>query len=133
MQDSAKRILIVDDDQEIAEELGQILIEEGYNITYASDGLKAREFLGKNSYDLVLLDIKMPGLNGFEVLKEIRGKDIHTKVIILSGSLMIDKYLNSPAGALEKGEGKALGLADRLLAKPVNPDLLISKIKELIP
>jgi len=65
-------ILVVDDDPGMIETLGDILEMRGYRVAAASDGSQAIDLAGEKSFDLTLMDIKMPGINGVETLKELK-------------------------------------------------------------
>lgn len=65
-------ILVVEDDQEIQELIKQFLMTQQYTVVVASDGLEGMTQFNKQSFDLVLLDVMMPNLNGFEVAKMIQ-------------------------------------------------------------
>ncbi len=65
-------ILVVEDDQEIQELIKQFLMTQHYTVVVASDGLEGMTQFNKQSFDLILLDVMMPNLNGFEVSKMIR-------------------------------------------------------------
>ena len=69
-----KRILIVDDDEEIRELLEFDIAQSGYIVDTAKDGLEGLNKALNNSYDLILLDVMMPGIDGFTVLEKIREK-----------------------------------------------------------
>jgi len=62
-----KKILIVDDDEEFCEEMSEILADEGYYVEQLFKGVKVIKLLKENKYDLVFLDMKMPGISGFEI------------------------------------------------------------------
>ncbi len=79
------KILIADDDKNIRKVLGMELSDEGFDVEDAESGLRAIEMLEKGDYDVVLLDLNMPGLDGMEVLKKIRVLEIISEVIILTG------------------------------------------------
>lgn len=78
------KILICDDDQGIRESLGFIL-RDNYEIAFANDGLQALEHIKREHTDLILLDLKMPGLDGFQVLKELEKIKSRVKVIVITG------------------------------------------------
>ncbi|MDR4369773.1 response regulator, partial [Bacillus cereus] len=67
-------ILVVEDDQEIQELIKQFLMTQQYKVIVASDGLEGMKQFNKQSFDLILLDVMMPNLNGFEVAKMIRSQ-----------------------------------------------------------
>ena len=79
-----QKILLVDDEKNIRKMLTRVLSNEGYFINEATDGLDAIKKLEKEKYSLILLDLKMPGLNGLETLKNIRKSDFHVPVIMMS-------------------------------------------------
>lgn len=79
------RILIVDDEPELRILLSQVLENVGYEMKEAADGEEAIELLKKEKYDLTLLDIQMPILDGIKVLKYIKDHSLPTKAIMLTG------------------------------------------------
>ncbi len=79
-----KRVLIVEDEKPIASALNELLNNEGVKAQVASDGVQALKTLEKQSFDLILLDILMPGLGGYDVLNIIHLEHPKTKVIVIS-------------------------------------------------
>lgn len=79
-----KRILVVDDNDNIRELYKKELEEEGYEVVPAAGGKEAMDFFERESFDLVMLDIKMPDVGGLEVLGKIRDKDKSLPVILLT-------------------------------------------------
>jgi len=79
-----KRILVVDDEEDIRFVIQTLLERHGFTVETAVDGLDAIEKMKKNRYDLVILDILMPNMDGFEVAKKMGEMDIHTPVIMLT-------------------------------------------------
>ena len=77
-------ILIIEDERNMREVLSMLLEGEGYSVSSASDGAEGIEMLGRDIYDLVITDIKMPGANGFEVLKRAQGISPDTLVIMIT-------------------------------------------------
>ncbi|HMD14887.1 MAG TPA: response regulator [Bacteroidota bacterium] len=116
-----KRILLVDDDDAFRFVVKKMLGDEGFSITPAEDGSEAIEKLQKEQFDLVLLDIFMPNVSGFEVLKFVREQSIKTKVIMVTG------YSDLKLAV----EAKTLGASD-FIAKPVMRDDLFSTIKKAL-
>lgn len=114
------RILIVDDNPEIREIIHILLSGEGYLIEEAGDGQRALDLTGKLDFDLIILDIMMPGLNGYQTCIEIR-KNSNAPILFLS--------------ARTKDSDKTLGFSsggDDYLAKPFSYNELISRAKALI-
>ncbi|HKJ04064.1 MAG TPA: EAL domain-containing protein [Geopsychrobacteraceae bacterium] len=79
------KILIVDDDPAMLTSLRMLLKANGHNVEPAQGGAKALEQLAEDNYDLMLLDLQMPGVGGHEILRHIKENDIDTKVIVVSG------------------------------------------------
>ena len=84
-------ILVVEDQKEISSIVMKYLKKEGYSYMLAENGLKALELLGNQLFHLILLDVMMPGIDGFEVLKEVRGINMELPVIILTGIILIQR------------------------------------------
>ena len=82
---SKSELLIVDDDPQILEMLGDILTDEGYTLELSANGKEALAKLEVNEYSLVISDVRMPGIDGFELLKIIKERFINTKVILMTG------------------------------------------------
>jgi len=114
-----KRILIVDDDKSVLKSLTEILQEEGYDVDTTETGGEAIEKSKTQFYDLALLDIKLPDIDGTELLKVINGHIPPTSKIIITG------YPSSENAV------KALNLeADAYLTKPLDPEELLNTIQE---
>jgi DNA-binding response OmpR family regulator len=79
-----KKILVVDDEEYIRELYRDELVEEGYQVELAGDGQEALAKMGTFRPDLVTLDVKMPGLDGIEVLRRIREKDASVPVLLVT-------------------------------------------------
>src|SRR6266851_4665781 len=75
------RMLLIDDDDEFRESLSLNLADEGFVVTTFADGRSALEFVSSESADVILLDWRMPGMNGLEVLRELRQRSVTTPVI----------------------------------------------------
>ncbi|MHA6485069.1 response regulator transcription factor [Paenibacillus sp. strain BS8-2] len=115
-----RRVLIVDDEREIAELIEIYLRNEGYQTTIAGDGEQALELYGKESYDLVILDIMMPRMDGLEVCRKLR-KDQNVPILMVSAKTQdMDKILGLMTGA------------DDYMAKPFNPMELVARVRSLL-
>ena len=113
------RLLLVDDEARFVETLSKRLASRGFDVEGALDGPQALEMLDARPFDVVLLDVWMPGMDGLEVLKAIRRLHPSVKVVLLSGNVSIDAAV----------EGMRLGAANYLL-KPVEIDELLVKVEE---
>lgn len=116
-------ILIVDDEPQNLKVVGAILQDNGYNFSFANNGEEALKRIESRIPSLVLLDIMMPGMNGFEVCKRIKTneKTMHVPVLMLSGL----KEEEDIAQALEIG-------ADDFLTKPIRPIEMQARVKSLL-
>ncbi len=114
-------ILVVDDEDALRTVLSGELANEGYDVRTAADGDDAINELEKAPYNLVLLDIKMPRLNGFEVLKFIKEKHNNTKVVMLTGFADLKNAI----------ESKKLG-ADDFVSKPYDLVDLLTTIERVL-
>ncbi len=108
------RILVVDDEDALRTVLSSELVSEGYEVGTASDGDAAINELQKATYNLVLLDIKMPRMNGFDVLKYIKEKHGKTKVIMLTGFADLKNAIESKKLGAEDFVSKPYDLVDLL-------------------
>ena len=84
----SKTILFIEDDKPISEMYARVLEREGYKVDFAYNGTDGLNMATNRTYDLILLDIMMPEMNGIEVLRRLRGEDGHghdaTKIVILT-------------------------------------------------
>ena len=84
------KILLVEDDLDLVKVLNKILILNGYIVDCANDGIEALDYLRINSYDLVIMDIMMPRLDGISTLKKIRKDGNSVPVLLLTAKSMVD-------------------------------------------
>ncbi len=97
----AAHILVVEDEEKLARFVELELVHEGYEVTKSGDGREALELATANTYDLILLDIMLPGLNGLEVLRRL-GNSHPTPVILLTArDAVMDKVSGLDAGAVD--------------------------------
>jgi DNA-binding response OmpR family regulator len=126
-----KKILIIDDDEEMCSELAEMLrAEGGFEVHTVFDGLDGRKALESNSYDVVVLDLKLPGLNGYQVLKSVRSKGQRIKILVLSGRPMSGSLVDQLANQKDE-EDMVLALADKVMNKPFLPEDLLEVVKIL--
>ena len=118
--DAAPHLLVVDDDRRIRDLLLRFLLAEGYRVTTAETAAEARGKLGGLSFDLLILDVMMPGENGFELVRAIR-----------SGSGVPILMLTARDEAENRIRGLELG-ADDYLAKPFEPRELLLRIANIL-
>ncbi len=108
------RILVVDDEEALRTVLSTELSSEGYEVSTAADGSEAIELVKDNDYDLILLDIKMPNVDGFEVLKYVKGGKPDIKVIMLTGFADLKNAIESKRLGAEDFVSKPYDLVDLL-------------------
>ena len=111
------RILVVEDEETIADIIAAKLRHEKYEVDTCYDGEEGLYNALSNIYDLIVLDIMLPKVNGFQILKEVRENDIHSKVIILTAKSMLD----------DKLKGFDIG-ADDYVTKPFHIEELIARV-----
>lgn len=128
----SKKILVVDDDEELCEEITGILEAEGYAVSTVFDGSLAKPLIEKEGFDLIILDMKIPRIKGAEILKSIKEKNIPAKVMVWTGSPVVDKFLKKEPLNIQLEEEGALKLADAFIGKPFSVEAALKKIKELI-
>jgi len=90
MAEKKKKILIAEDERPMARALELKLSHEGYDVTYAANGQEALDFLKKDKFDIILLDLMMPKVDGFGVLEEMKAKKMKIPVIILSNLSQVE-------------------------------------------
>jgi DNA-binding response OmpR family regulator len=113
------KVLLVDDEVQFVDTLAQRLRLRELKVDTVYDGPQALEFIRKVEPDVIVLDLKMPGLHGIEVLREIKAKKPQIQVIVLTGH----------GTDADEAEARALGGFD-FLRKPAEIDLLVAKIRE---
>jgi len=120
---SEEKILIVDDEANIRELIGFNLKKEGYRIITAGDGLTALKLIREERPSLILLDLMLPGMNGYEVCKEVRReKELSTTPIII---------LSAKDAEFDKVLGLELG-ADDYMTKPFSVRELVARVKAVL-
>jgi two-component system, OmpR family, alkaline phosphatase synthesis response regulator PhoP len=115
------KILLVEDEESLAVGLEFNLTEEGYSVVWAKDGKVALDYFYSQEFDLIILDIMLPYVNGFEVAKKVREKSPQMPILILTAR----------SGVEDRVKGLELG-ADDYLAKPFHLQELLLRIKGML-
>jgi len=116
---SGSKVLLVDDEKEFVETLAMRLETRGLTVSVAETGEMAVEKVQEKSFDAILLDLAMPGMDGIDTLKRLRELNPDSQVILLTGQATVKKAT----------EAMRLGALD-LLEKPVDIEVLVEKIEE---
>jgi DNA-binding NtrC family response regulator len=117
----APRLLIVDDDETFRRSTAELLRDEGYAIETAGDAARASEVLEQEAIDLVLLDVRMPGVSGLQAVEVLRARGSTVPIVMVSGYGDVETAVES----LHVG-------ADDFLTKPVDPDELSRRVAEML-
>lgn len=117
----ARRLLIVEDEKKIADTLKFGLDESGFDVEVAYDGKLGYHLFSANDFDLVILDVNLPGINGYELCKLIRGRNMEIPVLMLTSM----SALNDKIQGYESG-------ADDYMVKPFEFKELLLKIRSLL-
>jgi len=117
---SANNILIIDDDARLSEMLGEYFSAEGLNLTAVASGTQGLREAQQTAFDLIILDVMLPGLSGFEVLRQLRDSGSKTPVLMLTAR----------GDDVDRIVGLEMG-ADDYLSKPFNPRELVARIKAI--
>jgi two-component system OmpR family response regulator len=115
------RVLIVEDEKGLAESMRRGLVGEGFVVDVFHDGVDGLWAASEFSYDVAILDIMLPGMNGYQVLKEVRDREIWTPVIMLTAK----------DGEYDQTDAFDLG-ADDYLTKPFSFKVLVARLRALI-
>ena len=113
------RVLLADDEVDFTENTKTLLEHRGYDVTAVNSGDSAIRTLGQERYDVMVLDLKMPGRDGISTLKEIKKLQLHTQILVLTGHGAINTAL----------EAMELGAYD-YLTKPCDIDELTEKLED---
>ncbi|GAA4694402.1 MULTISPECIES: response regulator transcription factor [Kocuria] len=115
------RLLIVDDEVDLSESLRRGLINEGFVVDVANDGVTGAWLAHENPYDVIVLDLMLPGKNGYTILKEIRAEKNWTPVLMLTAK----------DGEYDEADAFDLG-ADDYLTKPFSFMVLVARLRALM-
>jgi len=116
-----RKILVVEDEKKIADTLKMGLTEQGFEVEVAYDGRIGQQLFDSRSFDLVILDINLPGINGYELCKKIRQGNAHTIIVMLTCMNTLENKI----------EGYDAG-ADDYLVKPFEFRELLLKIRAVL-
>src|SRR5690242_11541173 len=114
------RILVIDDDIELCSLVSEYLEPEGFQVESASDGRRGLELALSGEHLLVVLDVMLPGLNGFEVLRRLRDKSKIPVLLLTARGEDVDRIVGLEIGA------------DDYLPKPFNPRELVARIRAIL-
>lgn len=120
MTDLAARVLVVDDDTELCELLEEYLTEEGFQVETVHDGAQGLDRATSGEHGLVVLDVMLPGLNGFELLQRLRARSPVPVVMLTARGQDVDRIVGIEMGA------------DDYLAKPFEPRELLLRIESIL-
>ena len=125
MEENKKKILIVDDDEFLLDMYSTKFREAGFEVDFAVEGRTAKEKMRKYRYDAILLDIVMPQLDGFTILKELREEksDIKNTLIV---------YLTNLGQREDIEKGLALGVDDYIIKAHFTPSEVVKKVEEFL-
>lgn len=115
------KVLIVDDEERFARAVGRGLTAEGFDVTLAHDGVSGQHLATRGAFDVIVLDIMLPGRNGFEVCGNLRAAGITTPILMLTAK----------DGELDEAEALDTG-ADDYLTKPFHFVVLIARLRALL-
>lgn len=115
------KVLIVEDDIKLAQALGRILEESDYTVDMVHDGTTGRDWAVVGNYDAIILDVMMPGMDGYEVVREIRHANIDTPVLMLTARGSVSDKI----AGLDHG-------ADDYMTKPFSPAELMAHLRALM-
>lgn len=119
----SKTVLIVDDEKDIRDLLAYNLSKEGFAVLTAADGNEALSQMAQHPVSIVILDIMMPGLDGFEVCRQIRANEKWKSLPVV--------FLTARSAEVDQIVGLELG-ADDYIQKPISPRLLVARVKSML-
>jgi DNA-binding response OmpR family regulator len=125
-------VLLLDDDRELCEEVSEILKDRGFKVDMAHDGVNGQNLMSVRDYDIILLDLKMPVMDGYSLIEYIKSENPVIKIIVVTGRPMNKDFIGSEISK-EEDEKNAhiLKYADAIITKPFDVDMVISRIIDL--
>lgn len=124
------RVLVADDENEMRTELALLLGKRGYLVETAENGKKAVELIKKQKIEILILDLKMPLMSGFDVLKYLHEIKSKIKTIVITGSIL-GSTLPDKDNMPQAEKKRILKFADVVMNKPFNAPKLLENIKVL--
>ena len=125
------KILLIDDDRDMCEELSEILESSGYYVRAAYDGLAGKALSDEQKFDIIFLDLRMPGISGLDVLKSLRAEKRDVKILVITGNPLV-KVITEGDAMYEDDKEEVLTLADGIMHKPVDIEKVLTKLDELL-
>ena len=116
------KVLIAEDESLVSDVLSRKLIKEGFDVTVAVNGQMALDKLKAGKFDLLLLDLTMPDVDGFQVLTQLKEQNIAMPIIVISN-------LSQPE---DVAKAKALGAQDYIIKASANPAFIVQRVRECI-
>ena len=120
LESRAVRVLLLDDDVELADLVGEYLGREGFALDAEVDGTRAAERVGTGGYQLLILDVMLPGISGFDILRSIRSTSRIPVLMLTARGDDVDRIVGLELGA------------DDYLSKPFNPRELVARIRAIL-
>lgn len=121
MEDTTARLLLVDDDERLRELLQRYLEGQGFAVKGVGDAMQMRQALDRGHFDLVILDLMLPGESGLDICRRLRGQGDDTPIVMLTAK----------GDEIDRIVGLEIG-ADDYLPKPVNPRELLARIRSVL-
>jgi two-component system, OmpR family, response regulator len=115
------RLLVVDDEEHLSAAMRRGLVQEGFAVDVAATGTRALELAGDGEYDVILLDLMLPGVSGYEVARQLRARGDWTPILVVSAK----------DGEYDQADALDLG-ADDFLAKPFSFVVLLARLRALV-
>lgn len=114
------KLLLVEDERRMAQALCEILRQENYEVDHYADGISGLDAVLSDIYDIIILDVMLPGMNGYDIAKKVRSEGIHTPILMLTAKSELDDKVTG----LDSG-------ADDYLTKPFMTKELLARLRAL--
>jgi two-component system, OmpR family, response regulator VicR len=122
--DTGQRLIYIEDDQEMIDLVGLILSRRGFRVEGAHGGRKGLEMVFAEPPDLILLDLMMPGMDGWEVYQQIKGNEATREIPVI--------VITAKAQAIDRVLGLHIAKVDDYIAKPFRPQELIDSVDRVL-